>query len=177
MLFSTNKLYAEKVFAIKEGDRLFLLNIDTDTLYGKFIATSNGGKDLEKSAWNGKYPYQVRVEKNEVKTLKNAKRIFAKLNIDWKYPVDIDRTDILIKVLENPEFELDNIKLPTKYSTNIDEKPKIESTTLWDYPTQSYGKTTKGNNKYPGVTPAFIIYNMIKRYTEPGDLIIDPMAG
>ncbi|MGQ9848146.1 MAG: TRM11 family SAM-dependent methyltransferase, partial [Bacteroidales bacterium] len=44
-------------------------------------------------------------------------------------------------------------------------------------PRQSYGKTPKGDNKYPGVTPAFIIYNMIKRYTKPGDLVVDPMAG
>lgn len=52
-----------------------------------------------------------------------------------------------------------------------------EATTLWDYPTQSYGKTPKGDNKYPGVTPAFIIYNLVQRYTKPGDLIVDPMAG
>lgn len=57
------------------------------------------------------------------------------------------------------------------------EKPPLETTTLWDYPTQSYGKTSKGNNKYPGVTPAFIIYNLVQRYTKPGDLVVDPMAG
>jgi DNA modification methylase len=53
----------------------------------------------------------------------------------------------------------------------------LEATTLWDYPRQSYGKTLKGNNKYAGVTPAFIIYNMVKRYTHPNDLVVDPMAG
>jgi len=58
-----------------------------------------------------------------------------------------------------------------------DEKPKIETTTLWDFPTQSYGKKPKGNNKFQGVTPAFIIYNMLQRYTKPGDLVLDPMAG
>ena len=50
-----------------------------------------------------------------------------------------------------------------KYDVN--EKPKLEATTLWDYPRQSYGKNPKGNNKYAGVTPAFIIYNLAKRYT------------
>ncbi|MBI4298718.1 MAG: methyltransferase domain-containing protein, partial [Chloroflexi bacterium] len=50
-------------------------------------------------------------------------------------------------------------------------------TTLWDFPTQSYGFIPKGNNKYPGVTPAFIVWNLIKRYTEPGDLVLDPMCG
>ena len=58
-----------------------------------------------------------------------------------------------------------------------DEKPIIEATTLWDFPKQSYGKTRKGNNKFQGVTPAFIIYNLIRRYTQPGDLVVDPMAG
>lgn len=53
----------------------------------------------------------------------------------------------------------------------------VESTTLWDYPTQSYGKTPKGYNKYPGVTPAFLIWNLLQRYTEPGDLVVDPMSG
>jgi len=83
-----------------------------------------------------------------------------------------------VEILKNPdEVELDKVKIPKKRSISTDEKPKIEATTLWDYPTQSYGKTPKGNNKYPGVTPAFIIYNLIKRYTEPGDLVLDPMAG
>jgi len=57
------------------------------------------------------------------------------------------------------------------------QKPSLETTTLWDYPTQSYGKTPKGNNKFQGVTPAFIIWNLVQRYTQPGDLVVDPMAG
>lgn len=58
-----------------------------------------------------------------------------------------------------------------------EEKPPLETTTLWDYPRQSYGKTPKGNNKFQGVTPAFIIWNLVQRYTKPGDLVVDPMAG
>lgn len=58
-----------------------------------------------------------------------------------------------------------------------DEKPPFETTTLWDYPKQSYGKKPKGNNKFQGVTPAFVIWNMVQRYTKPGDLVVDPMAG
>lgn len=57
------------------------------------------------------------------------------------------------------------------------DKPPFETTTLWDYPKQSYGKKPKGNNKFQGVTPAFIIWNMVQRYTKPGDLVVDPMAG
>lgn len=175
-LFGTNRLYGEKVFSIKKGDLLFLLNIDTDILYGPFIAESDGSKNIEPDAWNGRYPYQVKISENgEIKTLKNAKKIFNQLNIDWRTQIiDPSRTEILLKLLKNPELALSKIKLP---SIVTDEKPKLEATTLWDYPKQSYGKTPKGDNKYPGVTPAFIIYNLIKRYTEPGDLVLDPMAG
>jgi DNA modification methylase len=59
----------------------------------------------------------------------------------------------------------------------VDEKPFFETTTLWDYPYQSYGKSPKGDNKFQGVTPAFIIWNMLQRYTKRGDLVVDPMAG
>lgn len=62
-------------------------------------------------------------------------------------------------------------------AAGIEEKPVVEATTLWDFPTQSYGTTRKGDSKYQGVTPAFIIYNMLQRYTEPGDLVLDPMCG
>jgi DNA modification methylase len=53
----------------------------------------------------------------------------------------------------------------------------IESTTLWDFPTQNYGDTPHGDNKFNGVTPAFVIWNLLQRYTKPEDLIVDPMAG
>jgi DNA modification methylase len=61
----------------------------------------------------------------------------------------------------------------------IDEnyRPSIFSTTLWDYPKQSYDDTPKGNNKYPGALPLFIIYNLIHTYTEPREIACDPIAG
>ncbi len=34
-----------------------------------------------------------------------------------------------------------------------------------------------GDNRFNGVTPAFIICNLLQRYTKPGDLVVDPMAG
>jgi len=59
----------------------------------------------------------------------------------------------------------------------INENLTLETTTLWDYPTQNYGPKSHGDNKYPGVTPAFVIWNLIQRYTEINDLVIDPMCG
>ncbi|MFH1823993.1 MAG: DNA methyltransferase [Candidatus Firestonebacteria bacterium] len=53
----------------------------------------------------------------------------------------------------------------------------IESTTLWDYPKQNYGNKPHGDNKFNGVTPAFVIWNLVQRYTKEGDLVVDPMCG
>jgi len=55
------------------------------------------------------------------------------------------------------------------------DKLQIESTTLWDFPRQNYGDKPHGNNKYNGVTPAFVIWNLLQRYTKEGDLVVDPM--
>jgi len=57
------------------------------------------------------------------------------------------------------------------------KKPSLETTTLWDFPTQNYGDSPHGDNKFNGVTPAFIIWNLIQRYTKEGDLVLDPMCG
>ncbi len=59
----------------------------------------------------------------------------------------------------------------------MNNKPKFETTTLWDFPTQNYGDRHHGDNKYRGVTPAFIIWNLIQRYTKEGDIVVDPMCG
>jgi len=53
----------------------------------------------------------------------------------------------------------------------------LESTTLWDFPRQNYGDKPHGNNKFNGVTPAFVIWNLLQRYTNAGDLVVDPMCG
>mgnify|MGYP000427393694 FL=1 len=57
------------------------------------------------------------------------------------------------------------------------KKPTLESTTLWDFPRQNYGDKPHGDNKFNGVTPAFIIWNLLQRYTKKGDLVVDPMCG
>jgi len=56
-------------------------------------------------------------------------------------------------------------------------KPTFKTTTLWDFPIQNYGDKPHGDNKYSGVTPAFVIWNLIQRYTKESDLVVDPMCG
>ncbi len=53
----------------------------------------------------------------------------------------------------------------------------LETTTCWDLPYQSPKGRTFGNSGYRGCTPALVIWNLLKRYTHPGDLVIDCMAG
>src|SRR5215210_768337 len=54
---------------------------------------------------------------------------------------------------------------------------KIQSTTLWEYPSQHYGLGEQGSKHYTGATPSWVIWNLLQRYTREGDVIVDPMCG
>jgi DNA modification methylase len=175
MLFATSHVYGENVLKIKKGDILFLLNIDTDMLYGTFLAGSDGAKDIAPEAWKGRYPYQVQVSYNgKIHSVVGARKVLSTMRISWHDILNGELTQLLSRYIENPNGGL---KIDKKNVDDDNNNPRLETTTLWDYPRQNYGKTQKGSNKYAGVTPAFVIYNMIKRYTEQGDLVLDPMAG
>lgn len=59
------------------------------------------------------------------------------------------------------------------------KKPPLElqTTTLWDYPSQHYGNTVQGDPNYVGATPSYIIWNLLQRYTKEGEVVVDPMCG
>ena len=62
------------------------------------------------------------------------------------------------------------------------ERPKkpplaLQPTTLWEYPSQHYGDQEQGDKRYVGATPSYVIWNLIQRYTQPGELVVDPMCG
>ncbi|MEN3039428.1 MAG: DNA methyltransferase [Candidatus Kryptonium sp.] len=189
LIFATKRAYAYKVLAIKKGDFVFLYNLDTDIIYGTFKAKSDGSYDESIEIFNGKYPYYVDVEPlGEILKVHGASKIFKKLGISWRDILTYKGVKVLQSFIDNSkslttdllfEYEFNKANLSVRKEKLVDEtfRPPIFSTTLWDYPKQSYGDTPKGDNKYPGVTPAFIIYNLIHRYTSPGDLVCDPMAG
>src|SRR5918912_1713034 len=84
MLFATNHVYGENVLKIKRGDLLFLLNLDTDTLYGTFLASSGGAKDIVPEAWKGRYPYQVQVSSDsKLHSLLGARKLLSGIGISW----------------------------------------------------------------------------------------------
>lgn len=54
---------------------------------------------------------------------------------------------------------------------------RVQPTTLWEYPSQHYGNAMQGDQRYVGATPSYVIWNLIERYTKPGDLVVDPFCG
>src|SRR3989454_12112030 len=53
----------------------------------------------------------------------------------------------------------------------------LEATTLWDFPAQSPEAAGFGDHRFNGVTPASVVMNLVRRYSRPGDLVADAMAG
>jgi len=203
LLFGTSKLYGAAAIRVRKGDFLFLLNLDTDFLYGVFKAVSDGKNNLEPKAWNGKYPYQVRVEPiGEIIPLEDARKLLSRLDASRSSPMGKSTTlklvelfrpysmpvkdwqQYLLKAEANKELKISEPRqwellgrIEKSKDDILEELPLLEATTLWDFPRQSYGRNSKGDNKYPGVTPAQLIWDLVWRYTEPGDLVVDPMCG
>jgi DNA modification methylase len=203
LLFGSSRVYGAAAMRVKKGDFLFLWNLDSDFLYGVFRAAADAHFNIVPEAWEGKYPYQVKVEPaGKIVPLKDAKKLLNSMSIDRSSPVSKRKTITLLELYRpstmpiNQWFEslsqteakkgLDISLEPKswemlahvkKTDETVEEIPRLQSTTLWDFPRQSYGSTPKGNNKYAGVTPAELIWNLVWRYTEPGDLVVDPMCG
>jgi DNA modification methylase len=179
-LFGAGKMNEDKALDVKKGDILFLHNKDDNTLLGPYTALCNGKKNIDSKAWRGMYPYQVKVKRynGKISEMNDFTEKAELLKLDWKNNmINHSQVKILMEILGGNYNESKIKKYLKGLKIQNNEKPILESTTLWDYPKQSYGNTKKGNNKYAGVTPAYIIYNMVKRYTERGDLVIDPMCG
>lgn len=54
---------------------------------------------------------------------------------------------------------------------------KPQTLTLWDYPSQHYDEENASGKNYAGATPSYIIWELLSRYTKPGELVVDPMCG
>jgi DNA modification methylase len=196
-------LYGAAVIRVRRGHFLFLHNLDTDLLYGVFRAVTDGKINLEPDAWGGKYPYQVRVEPlGEIVALNDAKKLISKLWLSRSSPIGESTTLKLVELFRpysmtvrswhqylsttegNKEVNISEPrhwellgKIEKSKDDSLEELPLLEATTLWDFPRQNFGRSPKGDNKYPGVTPAQLVWNLVWRYTEPGDLVVDPMCG
>ena len=54
---------------------------------------------------------------------------------------------------------------------------RVQPTTLWEYPSQHYGEGAQGDARYIGATPSYVIWNLVQRFTKPGELVVDPFCG
>lgn len=59
------------------------------------------------------------------------------------------------------------------------EKPALlpQVTTLWDYPSQHYGDAEQGSQAFVGATPSYVVWNVVHRFTRPGESVLDPFCG
>lgn len=64
-----------------------------------------------------------------------------------------------------------------RFKPQQSKTPKIQTTTLWDFPSQHYGEDMQGDADYIGATPSYVIWNLLYRYTKPGAVVVDPMCG
>ena len=54
---------------------------------------------------------------------------------------------------------------------------KLQTSSLWYYPSQQYSDEPMGSPGYEGRTPAWVIWNLLERYTREGDVVVDPFCG
>ena len=202
LLFGSSKVYGAAAMRVKKGDFLFLWNLDSDLLYGVFRAATDAQFNLVPEAWEGNYPYQVKVEPiGKIIPLKDAKKLLNSTGVERSSPVNKSKTISILELYRPSSLQINqwfeqlvqseaakgleissepkswHLLAYVKKAEAVEEIPRLQSTTLWDFPRQSYGSAPKGNNKYAGVTPAELIWNLVWRYTEPGDLVVDPMCG
>ena len=88
LLFATEKFYGPVVIRIRQGDLLFLHNIDENIIHGVFQAVTEGGLNIKHEAFNGRYPYQVKVEPlGKVIGLPGAKKVLSKSSVNRHTPL------------------------------------------------------------------------------------------
>lgn len=82
-----------------------------------------------------------------------------------------------------PRAEPGEGEAPRRREPRGPRKPplRLATTTLWEYPSQHYDSPNvgpmQGGKEYVGATPAWVIWQLLQRYTRPGDVILDPMCG
>jgi len=75
-LFGDTRGFWNEVKKVKEGDTLFLYNLNTDVLFGPFIAETDAKQDIEPDAWSGNFPSQVRVDWEMLSAITEASNVF-----------------------------------------------------------------------------------------------------
>jgi len=84
MLFGSVMRYWDGVKQVQKGDVGFLLNLDTDVLYGVFRAESDGTMNIVPEAWGSRFPSQVKVSwERRYEGIANARQLLKDLGIPY----------------------------------------------------------------------------------------------
>ena len=93
--------------------------------------------------------------------------------------MEITHVDYLDFIKSHDHVLIENVKValphPHKIKKLAPENFKRQTTTVWSFPDRGDWATHVGN--YRGNWSPFIPRNLILRYTEPGDLVLDQMVG
>ncbi len=54
---------------------------------------------------------------------------------------------------------------------------RLQTSTLWYYPSQQHSDVPMGDPRFLGRTPTYVIWNLLERYTRAKDLVVDPFCG
>jgi len=105
MLFGSVTGWMDRVKQVKKGDTGFLLNLNSNMLFGIFKAESDGQKTIVKEAWNGGFPAQIRVSwEKRYDPIKNARILLKGLGIPLgRYTITTKETTVLRDLFENPD--------------------------------------------------------------------------
>lgn len=103
-----------------------------------------------------------------------------KENTTYKAMKEITQQDYLEFLRTNKEVVIGNVKVKLQEHWDIkrfapSEEYKPEKTTVWSFPDRGDWATHKGN--YRGNWSPFIPRNLILKYTEEGDWVLDQMVG
>ena len=104
MLFGSIKSWFDKVCQVRKGDIGFLLNLDTNVLYGIFKSETDGAIAIVPEAWKGRFPAQVRVSwKEKYDKLQNARQLLEGLGIyHAKYILTPKEVESITALFETP---------------------------------------------------------------------------
>ena len=91
------------------------------------------------------------------------------------------KEEFLHFVKDHPSVEVEGVEIPmhrqpvTVTATGPDPSYHPETTTVWSFPERGEWATHKGD--YRGNWSPFIPHNLIRKYTQPGEVVLDPMCG
>ena len=105
MLFGSLAKWTTEVAKVQKGDIGFLRNYESKKLFGVFRAESNGLLNIDKNAWGGRFPAQVKVAwVKQYAPLQNADALLWSLGINpAKYILTLDEIAIITGLLMTPE--------------------------------------------------------------------------